>query len=104
VRIGDVALTGIATFKQPGRVRKTRMKNIAALALLGLMTGCYRSPADKRADQQAADAQANVLDNYSNLLDARAKQKQDNRRHASDIDHPESDNIAIAASVPQVGR
>lgn len=80
------------------------MKNIAALALLGLMTGCYRSPADKRADQQAADAQANVLDNYSNLLDARAKQKQDNRRHASDIDHPESDNIAIAAPVPQVGR
>jgi hypothetical protein len=74
------------------------MKIIALLALVAFIAGCHGSPADKRADQQAADARANVLDNYSNLLDAQAREKQDNRQNASAIDEAGGDNIA--SSVP----
>ncbi|HEU4959621.1 MAG TPA: hypothetical protein VFT56_04370 [Sphingomonas sp.] len=72
------------------------MKIIALLALVTLSTGCHRSPTEKRADRQAADAQADVLDNYSNLLDVRAKQKQENQQQASDMEETAEDNIAVS--------
>lgn len=71
---------------------------LALLALAALTTACHKSPADKRADQQAADARTGELDNYSNLLDARAKRNQDNSQQGSDTGDATSDNIA--ASVP----
>jgi hypothetical protein len=70
------------------------MKIIALLALVALTVGCHSSPSEKRADQRVADARANVLDNYSNLLDAQAKEKQNNRQTPLETGDTGEDNIA----------
>jgi hypothetical protein len=61
------------------------MKIIASfLALALLSTACHKSPSDKLADQNAAAARADVLRNYSNTLDAQAKQEQEKGQQRSE--------------------
>lgn len=84
------------TFLRAGtEQRKFAMKIILSLlALAALSTACHESPSDKLADQNATNARGDVLNAYSNTLDAQAKQEQEADQQRSNALDAASGNVA----------
>lgn len=67
---------------------------LSLLVLAALSTACHKTPSDELADQKAVDARADVLNNYSNMLDAQAKREQEIDLKRSDAIDAANGNVA----------